>query len=460
MRTWTRLHATTTPAVVQRARKAGSPSLSRAAPRRRRRWRDRSGSCWSAAGAGAGAADASWTGRDRRNTHLIGPLTSADSMPTPAAARTTAPPLVAGSQAPHGRQRQPQDSVVADGRRAVEDPVGDRPAPEVALEERVHLPVEPGDRRESLPEGRARVGRDRPAGRGTGAVTGKGSGAGVAGAAPEGGRRPPPWPGTGRRPMPGRRRGRRRNRTGVPAWAGSPRRWHARSTAAHTAEVRWRETADRLLGRHGGDGERLPEVEQAGSAPVAGRGPARTGRRRSGHRRAGTARGRCRRPPGLVVGDDDPAVVVELEPVDDAAQREGADLDGEEQLGADDPHRVGILELEVVADQLTGVGHNSSSVSAAELQLLVLRVVAASRRRLSVQACQSATVEAAVPGRLLPHQQLEGPVHERPLGGVGRGGLGQLVDGREPERQAAVLERGDLRGGQRGRQRQTHRNSG
>ena len=38
---------------------------------------------------------------------------------------------------------------------------------------------------------------------------------------------------------------------------------------------------------------------------------------------------------GLVVGDDELAVLVELEPVDDAAETEAADLDGELQLETD-----------------------------------------------------------------------------------------------------------------------------
>ena len=65
---------------------------------------------------------------------------------------------------------------------------------------------------------------------------------------------------------------------------------------------------------------------------------------------------RRRRPAGLVVGDDELAVGVQLEPVDDAAQVQAADLDLEPQLEADGVDRGRVLQVEVLLDQRLGVG--------------------------------------------------------------------------------------------------------
>ena len=63
-----------------------------------------------------------------------------------------------------------------------------------------------------------------------------------------------------------------------------------------------------------------------------------------------------RRPAGLVVDDDQLAVVAEVEAVDDAAQGERADVGGEAQLDADrvDPGRV--LHRQVALDELAALG--------------------------------------------------------------------------------------------------------
>ena len=58
---------------------------------------------------------------------------------------------------------------------------------------------------------------------------------------------------------------------------------------------------------------------------------------------------------GLVVGDDQAAVGVELEPVDDAAEAEVADRGLELELDADGRDGGRVLELEVAADELLGV---------------------------------------------------------------------------------------------------------
>ena len=56
-------------------------------------------------------------------------------------------------------------------------------------------------------------------------------------------------------------------------------------------------------------------------------------------------------PAGLVVGDDELAVVVELEPVDDAPQCEVADRGLEPQLQPDGADRARVLHREVALDQ-------------------------------------------------------------------------------------------------------------
>src|SRR5581483_7944243 len=56
-----------------------------------------------------------------------------------------------------------------------------------------------------------------------------------------------------------------------------------------------------------------------------------------------------RRLAGLVVGDHEPAVAVELEPVDDAAHPGGADLRVEHELDPDRRHRRRVLQAEVLA---------------------------------------------------------------------------------------------------------------
>ena len=58
----------------------------------------------------------------------------------------------------------------------------------------------------------------------------------------------------------------------------------------------------------------------------------------------------------LVVGDDELTVVVEVEPVDDAADADLVEPGLELELEADRPDRRRVLELEVAADELLGVG--------------------------------------------------------------------------------------------------------
>ena len=66
-------------------------------------------------------------------------------------------------------------------------------------------------------------------------------------------------------------------------------------------------------------------------------------------------------------------------------------------------------------------------------------------------------LKGAPAGALLPEQQLEGPVNERALHRPRRRRFGQVIDGREAERQRAILEGAHLGRRQRSGQRQRHR---
>ncbi len=63
-----------------------------------------------------------------------------------------------------------------------------------------------------------------------------------------------------------------------------------------------------------------------------------------------------RRPAGLVVDDHQLAVLVDVEPVDDAAQHHVADLCLEPQLHTHGADCVGVLDAEVVLEEHLGVG--------------------------------------------------------------------------------------------------------
>ena len=75
-----------------------------------------------------------------------------------------------------------------------------------------------------------------------------------------------------------------------------------------------------------------------------------------------------RRPSGLVVGDDQLAVVVELEPVDDAAQREVADLRLEPQLEPDLADGRGSSIARYALDQAPQSARNASPAASVEAE--------------------------------------------------------------------------------------------
>lgn len=60
-------------------------------------------------------------------------------------------------------------------------------------------------------------------------------------------------------------------------------------------------------------------------------------------------------PTGLVVGDHEPAVLVELESVDDAPEPKSVEVDLDLELDADRVHRGGVLQAEVAPHELLGV---------------------------------------------------------------------------------------------------------
>ncbi len=175
-------------------------------------------------------------------------------------------------------------------------------------------------------------------------------------------------------------------------------------------------------------------------------------------------------PARFVVGHDQVAVVVHLQTVDNAPEAQTtaavalgavqyrADVHLHAELGPHHPDLVGVLQDEVVAHKLAGVGD----------ELLETGTFQAERRALvtgyelshgPVQLLLGGGGRASA-GLLLPHQQLQGPVHHCPLERLQVGRLRDFVNGGETERQGAFLERGDFRRSERARQLQRHWRSG
>ena len=164
-----------------------------------------------------------------------------------------------------------------------------------------------------------------------------------------------------------------------------------------------------------------------------------------------------RRAAGLVVGDDELALGVLLQPVDDAPHQQPADLGLQLELQPDGPDRGRVLQLQVGVDQHVGVGH--------ELRLRLRGEVEVGEVGIVPQLLDGA-VEVLVGGRRgalrrLPGQeQLERPVDEGALGGVRAGRLGQLLDAGEAEGQRAAGERLDPGRREAGRHRVRHGTDG
>ena len=131
-----------------------------------------------------------------------------------------------------------------------------------------------------------------------------------------------------------------------------------------------------------------------------------------------------------------------------------ADLHLELQLEPDRRDRGGVLEAEVAREQLASLVVEHRLGLVVELEPGELRVLP-QRRRWPRRGTRSARSWVRSAG--LQHEQpLERRVHERAPRGRDRRRLGQVVDGREPERQPAVGERRHLRRRQARGQRQRH----
>ena len=149
-----------------------------------------------------------------------------------------------------------------------------------------------------------------------------------------------------------------------------------------------------------------------------------------------------RGPTGLVVGDHEATVRVELEPVDDADELEPLDLGLEAQLDADGRDHRGVFEQELVANQLLGLGDELGRLVIGQPELDELGVGLQLDGSIG-EAAQGGFDGAGGGGQ--GEQPLEGRVHQRALDRRGRRWLGEVVDGREAKRQGAVGEGGDLR---------------
>ena len=141
---------------------------------------------------------------------------------------------------------------------------------------------------------------------------------------------------------------------------------------------------------------------------------------------------------GLVVGDDELAVLVELEPVDHAAQAHPAEVGFELELQADRPHRAGVFELEVALRRATPASASncahSSSVSDEVGEIGVGGELDPGAVEVDQRGVERALVGWAV------EQELERPVHQRALGGPVRRRFGEALEVGEPERERALLE--------------------
>ena len=133
-------------------------------------------------------------------------------------------------------------------------------------------------------------------------------------------------------------------------------RSHAVEIADHIATVLRSTPSDRLVARRGDDRLRLGEVEELHAGGTLAEGAlAEQGVHvdaAQALRLPELARDRA----GLVVGDDELAVLVELEPVDHAAEAHPAEVGFELELQPDRPHRAGVFEREVALDEQHRVG--------------------------------------------------------------------------------------------------------
>ena len=182
--------------------------------------------------------------------------------------------------------------------------------------------------------------------------------------------------------------------------------------------------ADGLLRRRRRNGDGLAQVEQAD----LGRG---TPEQALAQERVGLDAAHAapleafrRRPPGLVVHDDQVAVGRHVEPVDDAAQAHAVDHGLDAQLNPHRPRLVGVLQAEVVVDQRAGVGQEGVGLVRSERQLhvllVVLELVPAARR-----ARPAAAAGVRAPGEWCQKSPSSAACTRVPLTAWGDGGSGR-----------------------------------
>ena len=215
------------------------------------------------------------------------------------------------------------------------------------------------------------------------------------------------------------------------------------------------DTAHRLIARLGDDALRLRQVQQLDALGPATEHPLAQQRVDvdAGHALlfpafAGLAA-------GLVVGDHELTVGIELEPVDDAADDDTVGgLGGDAQLDAEHRDLARVFHLEVAAEEHLGVGVERRPLLFGELELGELRV--GGELLGGPREVEQRVLDRAL-GRRPPHQVLEREVHERALARRRRRRLGQPLDVGEAERERAARERAHRARRQRSRHREVTR---
>ena len=161
--------------------------------------------------------------------------------------------------------------------------------------------------------------------------------------------------------------------------------------------------------------------------------------------------GRCAS--GLVVGHDELAVGVELEPVDDPADGGGAELGDSMSSRPIGAIRCGVLELKYRSTMTEASAKNARLVVGVDLERGELGEVRTSSNATS-RSSWARVGRAGIRG--FEEEQFERPVDGGALDGRERRGFREAIDGGEPEGQRAVLEGRHLRRRQRGGERQRH----
>ena len=229
-------------------------------------------------------------------------------------------------------------------------------------------------------------------------------------------------------------------------------RAHAVRTAFITAPGLDLDPAQRLVARLRDDALRLREVQQLDALRPPAEHPLAQQRVDVDTGHALLLPALARLAAGLVVGDHELAVGVELEAVDDPADDDAVGgLGGHAQLDAEHRDRARVLDLEVAPEQHLGVGVERRPLVLGELELGELgvgRELAGSPGEVGERGVDRAL------GRRPPHEVLECEVHERALARRRRGRLREPLDVREAEGEWAARERAHRARRQRSRHRE------